>query len=165
MPRLRRDAHRPGGSLELQCEIDLVVDLDSLNARGQREWHHPGIARLMHQQNEVSSMQLVLGTLDAERFDEVGRLAQARSVDQRERHAFDLDRLAQCIARGTGDRRDNRALLAGKPVEQARLADVGPSCEHHVDAAAEEATLAAFRQHFLQLRPHALKARRRVGAV
>ena len=69
-------------------------------------------------------VELVSRTLHAEAFDLVARFAQPGSVDHDQRHALDQDRLAQRVARGAGNRRDDRSFLARQAVEQARLADV-----------------------------------------
>ena len=58
-----------------------------------------------------------------------------------QRHAFDLDRLADAVARGAGDRRDDRQLGAGQRVEQRALADVGLAGQHHADALAQQRAL------------------------
>src|SRR2546428_12356613 len=92
-------------------------------------------------------MQLVLGAFDAELLDEVRRLAQAGRVDQRERHAFDLDRLAQRIARGAGNRRDDGAFLPRQPGEQARPSPIWAARAAPAKAPAQEAGPAAFSPH------------------
>ena len=74
-------------------------------------------------------------------------VAQAGGVDHVQRHAFDLDRLADLVARRAGDRRDDRQLGAGQRVEQRALADVGLAGDHDLDAFAQQRALARARQH------------------
>ena len=63
-------------------------------------------------------------------------------VDDVEGNALDLDGLAQGVAGGAGDVGDDGPLLAGETVEQAGLADVGLTNEHHMQAIAQQAALA-----------------------
>ena len=60
-----------------------------------------------------------------------GALAQAGGVDQRHRHAVDVDALGQQIARRAGHLGDDRARGAGERVEEARLARVRPADDDH----------------------------------
>ncbi len=50
--------------------------------------------------------------------------ADAGGVDDVERNALDLDGLADLVARGAGDRRDDGDVGAGQRIQQRRLADV-----------------------------------------
>ena len=70
------------------------------------------------------------------------RRAQAGGVDHVQRDAFDLDRLADLVARGAGDRRDDGQLGAGQRVQQRALADVGLAGQHDVQALAQQRALA-----------------------
>jgi hypothetical protein len=113
-------------------------------------------ARFLDDHDEIGLRELAPRALDAEPLELIDRLAQSRGIDQRERHALDLDRLAQRIARRAGDRRDDRALFAGEAVEQARLADVGTPRQHHVDAGAQKASFAALGEDFVESLSHAM---------
>ncbi len=165
-PVLAETAIAPGGRLELRREVDLVVDercaappRPSAGACAACRAPRPRAAT----RSACASSRC--GALDAEPLHLVGRIAQAGGVDQRERHAFDLDRFAQRVARRAGDRRDDRALFAGEPVEQARLPDVRPAREHDVDAASQQASLPAPPENVLQRRADRMQPRVRVGAV
>src|SRR5467141_4342131 len=87
-------------------------------------------------EHHVSALELVPGTLDAEAFDLVGGGAQARGVDEDYRHAADIERLTQRVARRAWDGRVNRALFARQAVHKTRLAHVGPPGQNYLNAAA-----------------------------
>ncbi len=70
-----------------------------------------------------------------------GLAAQPGRVDHVQRHAFDLDGLADPVAGGARDRRDDGQLGAGQRVEQRALADVGLAGQHHADALAQQRAL------------------------
>jgi len=69
----------------------------------------------------------------------VAWLAEAGGVAKGSRNAAQIDRLLEDIARRTGDRCDDGALLFQEPVEQARLADVGSPDESDACAFAHSA--------------------------
>src|ERR1044071_2738131 len=146
LPGLRRDRERALRPREARREVDLVVDQDSFGLRRDRRQRARRGARFLHHQDEIRQRELATRALDAELLELISRLAQSRGIDQRERHALDLDRLAQRIAGRAGDRRDDRALLAGEAVKQAGLANVGAPGEYDVDAATQKASFAAPRE-------------------
>ncbi len=104
------------------------------------------------------------GALDADALDLVGRvLAQAGGVDDVERNAVDLDRLAHAVARGAGNRRDDGQLGASQRVEQRRLAHVRLPGEHHRQSLAQQRTLARLFQHAREVAADAGQLAARVG--
>ena len=113
-------------------------------ARGSR--HRAGRVarprlRIDHHQRDVRARDGRPGPLDADRFDRVVGGAQSRGVDHRERNAVDLDLARDRVARRARNRRDDRDVLAGEPVEQARLADVGTPDQHHSEPVAQQRAL------------------------
>src|SRR5712692_1655789 len=66
-----------------------------------------------------------------------------------------MNRLAQRVASGSGDRRDDGALFARETVEQTRLPDVGSPGEHGVHSATQQASLAAPREQLFKSAAHA----------
>ncbi len=83
---------------------------------------------------------------DADAFDLVAglaELAQPGGIDHVQRHAVDLDRLGHLVARGAGNRRDDRQLGAGQRVEQRTLADIRLAGQHHLDAFTQQGALAS----------------------
>ena len=92
------------------------------------------------------------GAGDADRLDRVAGLAQAGGVGHVHRHAFDLDRLADLVARGAGNVGDDRQLGPGQGIEQRALADVRLAGEDDADAFAQQRALARRRQHRGELR-------------
>ena len=69
-------------------------------------------------------------------------------------NTLDADSGADVVARRAGNGRDDRALFASQTIEQARLADVGTTREHHVYAATQKATLPALVQHLVECSAH-----------
>jgi len=88
------------------------------------------------EQYDVGALKLVPGTRDPEAFDLVRGGAQARGVHEDYRHAADIERLTQRVARRAGNGRDDRALFARQAVHKTRLAHVGPPGQNHLNAAA-----------------------------
>src|SRR6185295_16911974 len=162
---LRRDRERALRPLEARREVELVVDQDPFGLRCNRGQRRRRPASLLYHQDEIGLRELAPRALDAEPLELVCRLAQSGGIDQRERHALDLDRLAQRIARRAGDWRDDRALLAGEAVEQARFSDVGAPREHDVNAAAQKASFAALGKDFVESLSYAVQAGRRIHAM
>ena len=109
----------------------------------------------------VALADLAPGALDADALDGILSLAQARGVDDVQRNAFDLYRLAQGIARGAGDLGDDGAVFAGELVQQAGLADVGLTHQHHVQATAQQCALARAIENVLQLLTDGVESRQR----
>ena len=144
----RLDSRRDAG------EIDLVVDDDPRQRRRQRvEDRDVGVgdasarrARRRAPARDPPWRDGRPGALDAERLDRIVGRAQSRGVDDRQRDAVDLDRALDRVARRAGDRRDDRDLVAGEPVEQARLADVRRADQDDGEAVAQQRALARARE-------------------
>ena len=62
---------------------------------------------------------------DALFFHHIERRAQTRGIEHVQRHAVDVDALAQHVARGARQSGHDRRLVAGQAIEQARLAGIG----------------------------------------
>src|SRR2546430_6007979 len=60
-----------------------------------------------------------------------------------------MDALAHHIGRGAGNRGHDRRVVAGEPVEQARLAGVRPAGDDHRHALAQQPALARTLEHAL----------------
>ena len=58
-----------------------------------------------------------------------------------QRHAIDMDMLAQHVPSGAGNIGDDGRLLLGQGIEQARLARIGPTGDHHVHALTHQRAL------------------------
>ena len=63
---------------------------------------------------------------------------------------FDADALANRVTRRSRNVSDDGKFLAGKPVEEARLADVGLASQNHPHAFPQQAALLRCGQHLLQ---------------
>ena len=110
MPRGRRQ--------ETRRQIGLVENVDARGPGRQMGERLDNLIGFEHGEHHVGALELVLGTRDAEAFDLVRGGAQARSVDEDYRHAADIERLAQRVARGAWNGRDDRALFARQAVHK-----------------------------------------------
>src|SRR5262249_61627433 len=61
--------------------------------------------------------------------------------------------------------RNDRALLTGEWVEQTRLADVRPACNHNVDSFAQQAAALALQEDVRERRANATEPLERVVAM
>ena len=125
---------------------------------------HAG-ARLDQQQHHIRLAYLPPGACYAHALDFVLGIAQARGVDNVERHAVDVDRLAHAVAGGAWSCGDDGEVLARKTIQQARLAHIGPSCQHHLQAGAQQASLPAFRERGIDGADQLGVASLRIGPV
>ena len=89
---------------------------------------------------------------DAFLLDAIVGVAQAGGVDEGQRDAVEIDRLAQHVARGAGNVGDDRALGGGERVEQARFAGVRAADDDHVQAVGETCAAARAGEHVGELR-------------
>ena len=90
--------------------------------------------------------------------------AQSRRVDDRERHAADVDALRQQIARRARHVGDDRPRRAGEPVEQARLAGVRPPDDRDGQSFADQPPARRVRQQRVERRAQSRPARRAVSS-
>ncbi len=149
----------------LTAQVDLVRDDDALHVRRQPRIdvrrRRPIDVRIDQPQDHVRPADLAPCALDADLLHRVGRVTQARSIDDVQRNAFDLDRLAQGVPRRAGDLGDDRPLLAGKLVQQAGLAHIRLAHQHHVEAAAQQGALPRAVEHAFELRAQFRQPRQR----
>ncbi len=106
-----------------------------------------------HEEHPVGLFDLGPGTLNADLLHLVLGVAQAGGVDDVQRHAIQVDMLAQHIAGGTGDLGDDGGLAPGQGIEQARLASVGTTGDHHLHPFPQQGALPGFAANLVQ-RPH-----------
>ncbi len=125
--------HGHGGPVVTECLVKRAVELGARRAR-------PG---------EFTQRAFLNDKVD---------LAQARRIEHVQRHAVDVDALAHDIARGAGNCRDDRRVVAREAVQQARFAGVRPARDHHGHALAQEAPLARAALHRREVLAHATEA-------
>ena len=109
--------------------------------------------QVMQYQHRIGAADLGPAALNADALDLIERVigrTQARGIDHVHRHAVDLNRLRDLVARGARDRRHDRQLGAGQRVEQRALAHVGLAGEHHVDALAQQRAAPRRAEHRVQ---------------
>ncbi|MNR29112.1 hypothetical protein D3C85_1464790 [compost metagenome] len=68
-----------------------------------------------------------------------------------QRHAIQVDVLAQHVAGGAGDFGDDGGFAARQGVEQAGLAGVGTAGDHHLHPFPQQGALLGFAAHRIQL--------------
>ena len=101
---------------------------------------------------------------DAFFLDRIRRhAAHACRIDERERHAADVDALGQQIARRPRNVGHDGARRAGEPVEQARLADIGTAHDRDRQPFADDAPATRIRQQRVERVKHLVERARRVG--
>ena len=151
---------RPSSIDALRPRIDLVEDVQEApvgaEPRRQARSRSPPRRRrsrsrrprqVVQEDDRVGALDLGPAARDADALDFVGAFAQAGGVDDVDRHALDLDRLADLVARRAGRRRDDRQLGAGERVEERALADVRLAGEDDLDAVAQQGALARAREY------------------
>jgi hypothetical protein len=91
---------------------------------------HQPLAAVHDEHEQVGGMNRAAAALEHELVQRILAGAEhAAGVDHLERHAAPLGRMRDHVARGPGNRRDDRAPRPRDAVEQRRLADVGASDE------------------------------------
>lgn len=90
------------------------------------------VRRVDQMQHDIGVADGFPCALDADAFHFVGGIvAQTCGVDNVQRDAVYLDRLAHAIARGAGNWRDDGEIRAGERIEQRGLAHIGLSGQNH----------------------------------
>ena len=106
-------------------------------------------------QHDVGGPQRLLRTLHAHRLDRIGfsGLAKPGGVGHAERNAADGNGFLQRVARGAGDGRDDRAVVAEHPVEKAGFSGVWRSRDDQGNAVADERARARCEREIRRLFP------------
>src|SRR5450830_147678 len=108
--------------------IDLVPDADDRNTRREAfcdllVFQRRAAIGIEHMQNHISLGYLTPGAFDADTLHFVRAIARCVSVtntgsiDDIERHAFDLDGLGDLVARRAGNWRDDGDIRASQHIE------------------------------------------------
>ena len=141
-------------------QVDLVPDAHHRHVRreGGDDRFIAGArpqVRVQQVQDHVGLADLSPGALDADALDHVDVVADradAGGVDDIERDALDLDRLAHLVARGPGNRCDDGHVGPGQRIEKRGLADIRLPDQHHIQAFAQQRALRRLAEHVLQRR-------------
>ena len=102
-------------------------------------------------QDHIGTANLTPGPLDPNPLHRVNSVAQTCGVDDMDRDALNLDRLAHCIARRTRDVRHDRTIITRQAIEQAGLADVWLPNQHDIHPVAQQGTLPGSVKNLLKL--------------
>ena len=125
--RGERDARRPGASVgdrNADGKIAFIEYQRHRNvARQPLALLSIGIAGgifygIDDEQHAIRAQHFRFGPADALFFRKIERRAQARGVEHVQRHAVDVDALAQDIARRAGQRRYDGGVVAGEAIQQ-----------------------------------------------
>src|SRR5690606_35364326 len=105
----------------LPDQVNLVAHYDALYLSGQglidlHPLHGLRFTRSEQAHDDVGALDLPPCPRDADAFHFVRGFTQARGIDDVQRDAFELDRLAQGIASGASNVGDDGALFARQPV-------------------------------------------------
>ena len=93
-----------------------------------------GLLRLLeveHGQHELGGGEFLVGPFDADTFDGVVALAQARRIDETEEHAVEVAGLFDGVARGACDVGNDGAVLAEQGIEEGAFSGVCASNNCH----------------------------------
>src|SRR5690554_4508829 len=110
------------------------------------------------QQNAVGFLYGAPGTSYALLLDNVGAVAQAGRVDDVQRHAVNVDMLAKHVAGSACHVGNDRGLVAGESIQEARFARVRTPCDHQVHAVAKYLSAPSARQYGGELGVELLEA-------
>src|SRR3954451_14673148 len=120
---------------KLGMQVHLVIDVDAGGPLGQWCLDRFVRASLVHCEYDVRELQLEVRARHPEPLELIGRSAQTGCVYEDERDAVYMDRLTQRVARRSRYGGDDRTVFAGEPIEQARLAHVRATDQHHMQPA------------------------------
>src|ERR1051325_5312486 len=107
-----------------------LVERHEIRLRAKLERAVGGLRRLPKPQNEVRGRQGGTCAVDADGLDLVGRVAQARRVNQQQGYSAQRERGFDQVAGRPRRSGGDRGLAPGQCIEQARLSGVGRSCDH-----------------------------------
>src|SRR5690606_19466335 len=108
------------------------------------QWVSPTVN---HEQDAVSLLDFLPGTLNPDLFYFVGTLAQSGCIDNMQRHAIKMDMLPQHIPSGTFDAGHNGAVAATECIEQAGLSRIGATGNHYTHAFTYQNSLSRFLKY------------------
>ena len=120
---------------------------------------------VVQEQHRIGLADTLPSAGNADLFDCIVAMAQARRVHNVQRHAFNLDGFEDLVPGSAGDGRDDGTLGAGQRVEQRRFAGIGLASDHDPDALAQQCSLAGARQHIRQGLPNAQQLPAGVGLL
>ena len=151
-----RQPHRAvTGSRRLAAQIHLVPDPQNrlvgrqsrrdlgITPIGQRLGAIPGHPEL---HDHIGAHHLLPGALDADALDLIIGRTQPCGIHHHQRHAINLQGLRNPVTRGARHRGHDCHLIARQRIEQARLANIRRTGQHHMQAFAQQGALARLDQ-------------------
>ncbi len=143
LPRRGRQPHLAGPQSGLvAAQVDLVVD--------DRDWRSLGqllaqrrldVGGILDPEYGVGARQRLARAPDAFRLDAVRVVANSSRVHKLDGKPFDVDLLAQDIARRAGHLGDDRRFLPAEQIQQARLAGVRLADDDDLETVSQDAAL------------------------
>ena len=107
-------------------------------------------ANVHHPQHPVGVLHRPLRPPHTLGFHRIGSRPEARGIGNADRQSIHGQVLAQRVARGPGNLRDDGGIVTGQPVHEARLACIGRPGDHHIESVAKYGTLPGFAQQPLE---------------
>ena len=107
-----------------------------------------------HKQHPIGLGNLLPGAFNADTLHFIIGVAQARGIDDMQRHAVDMDMLAQHVAGGAGDVGDDCCFAARQGVQQARFTGIWPPGDHHLHPFAQQTALTSFGADGVEIGHH-----------
>ena len=130
-------------------EIDFIPDTDHRDIVGKtRDDGFIGAGRsaagIEQMQDHIGLFHFSPGARDADAFDRIDHIGlfavfrfillvtDTGGVDDIERNALDMDGLGDLVARGAGDRRNDRDIITRQGIEQRRFTDIRLARQHDI---------------------------------
>ena len=137
-----------------RVQIRLAVNFNAFQIRRQRIQNHPRLfiqtlARIDQHQRDIRLRYRLAAAFDADTFDHVVRLAQTRCIHNMHRHTVNQDTFPDRITGRTRNIGNNRHFVARQSIQQARLAHIRRTDQHHIHALAQNRTLPGICQHLI----------------
>ncbi len=118
-----------------------------------------GGGAINHKQHAVGLLNFLPRAFNTDTLHFIVSVAQACGVDDMQRHAVDVDMLAQDVTGGAGNVGHNRGFTARQGVQQARFPGVWTTGNHDLHPFTQQAALTRFGAHRIEVGNHIVELR------
>jgi hypothetical protein len=129
----------------MKAEIGFVQDDEMTLGESRRHFEalrgFKRLAGIEDLQNEIGTLQLTLGSLNADALDGILRIAKAGGIHEAQRNAMHLDDFLDRIPRGARGGTHDGTLKAEQEIEQTAFAHIRCSGDHRAGTVTQDATL------------------------
>ena len=132
---------RPSGQKRHSAFRDMCVPTSilfaTINAVGGTGKQHlifrlQRLRRIQDDQRQIRVRHRLIAAFDPKLLDAILAGSNSGGIDETNRNTVERSGFRDRVARGTRNLRDNRPILFDQPIEQAALADIGPSDDRQV---------------------------------